>query len=88
MTRSILSILFSLLEIAYAYSLKMYLGTDTDMCFNLCVVYFLFFFFSQFSTYFPGYFDGQYWLWWVFLVLGKCFVLGGRNAYLKLCRVQ
>lgn len=27
---------------------------------------------SQFSTYFPGYFDGQYWLWWVFLVLGKC----------------
>lgn len=26
---------------------------------------------SQFSTYFPGYFDGQYWLWWVFLVLGK-----------------
>lgn len=25
----------------------------------------------QFSTYFPGYFDGQYWLWWVFLVLGK-----------------
>lgn len=26
----------------------------------------------QFSTYFPGYFDGQYWLWWVFLVLGEC----------------
>lgn len=25
----------------------------------------------QFSTYFPGYFDGQYWLWWVFLALGK-----------------
>ncbi|MED6277284.1 NEDD4 -interacting protein 1-like [Characodon lateralis] len=25
----------------------------------------------RFSTYFPGYFDGQYWLWWVFLVLGK-----------------
>lgn len=24
----------------------------------------------QFSTYFPGYFDGQYWLWWVFLALG------------------
>ncbi|GAB1301665.1 NEDD4 family-interacting protein 1 [Apodemus speciosus] len=24
----------------------------------------------RFSTYFPGYFDGQYWLWWVFLVLG------------------
>ncbi|KAH0501849.1 NEDD4 family-interacting protein 1 [Microtus ochrogaster] len=23
----------------------------------------------RFSTYFPGYFDGQYWLWWVFLVL-------------------
>lgn len=28
-------------------------------------------FFFQFSTYFPGYFDGQYWLWWVFLALGK-----------------
>lgn len=28
----------------------------------------------QFSTYFPGYFDGQYWLWWVFLVLGECLV--------------
>ncbi|KTG37439.1 hypothetical protein cypCar_00017746 [Cyprinus carpio] len=25
---------------------------------------------KQFSTYFPGYFDGQYWLWWVFLVVG------------------
>lgn len=25
----------------------------------------------QFSTYFPGYFDGQYWLWWVFLALGE-----------------
>ncbi|KAF5904897.1 glucosamine-6-phosphate isomerase 1, partial [Clarias magur] len=23
----------------------------------------------RFSTYFPGYFDGQYWLWWVFLVV-------------------
>ncbi|TNM98681.1 hypothetical protein fugu_013245 [Takifugu bimaculatus] len=23
----------------------------------------------RFSTYFPGYFDGQYWLWWVFLAL-------------------
>ncbi|KAI1234271.1 hypothetical protein IHE44_0003989 [Lamprotornis superbus] len=27
----------------------------------------------RFSTYFPGYFDGQYWLWWVFLVLGVKF---------------
>lgn len=25
----------------------------------------------QFSSYFPGYFDGRYWLWWVFLVLGE-----------------
>lgn len=32
----------------------------------------------QFSTYFPGYFDGQYWLWWVFLVLGEC--LGGERC--------
>lgn len=26
----------------------------------------------QFSTYFPGYFNEQYWLWWVFLALGEC----------------
>lgn len=31
----------------------------------------LWFVYLQFSTYFPGYFDGQYWLWWVFLVLGE-----------------
>ncbi|XP_062865756.1 NEDD4 family-interacting protein 2 isoform X2 [Trichomycterus rosablanca] len=24
-----------------------------------------------FSDYFTGYFNGQYWLWWIFLVLGK-----------------
>lgn len=31
------------------------------------------FFFSvllQFSDYFTGYFNGQYWLWWIFLLLG------------------
>lgn len=32
---------------------------------------FFLFLWNQFSTYFPGYFDGQYWLWWVFLVVGK-----------------
>uniref|UniRef100_A0A8C7DVA9 Nedd4 family interacting protein 1 n=1 Tax=Oncorhynchus kisutch TaxID=8019 RepID=A0A8C7DVA9_ONCKI len=33
-----------------------------------------------FSTYFPGYFDGQYWLWWVFLALGfMLFVRGFVN---------
>ena len=31
----------------------------------------------QFSDYFTGYFNGQYWLWWIFLVLGK-FIL---NAF-------
>jgi len=45
------------------------------MCFlditSLNMIGVLFFLRSQFSTYFPGYFDGQYWLWWVFLVLGK-----------------
>uniref|UniRef100_A0A8C7WGB3 NEDD4 family-interacting protein 1 n=1 Tax=Oncorhynchus mykiss TaxID=8022 RepID=A0A8C7WGB3_ONCMY len=34
----------------------------------------------RFSTYFPGYFDGQYWLWWVFLALGfMLFVRGFVN---------
>ena len=31
----------------------------------------------RFSTYFPGYFDGQHWLWWVFLVLGFFLFLRG-----------
>lgn len=47
------------------------LNLETSMCSNL----YLWFFF-QFSTYFPGYFDGQYWLWWVFLVLGECLLKG------------
>ncbi|KAL0973753.1 hypothetical protein UPYG_G00210470 [Umbra pygmaea] len=34
----------------------------------------------RFSTYFPGYFDGQYWLWWVFLAFGfMLFVRGFVN---------
>ncbi|KAM9795328.1 NEDD4 family-interacting protein 1 [Neosynchiropus ocellatus] len=34
----------------------------------------------RFSAYFPGYFDGQYWLWWVFLALGfMLFVRGFIN---------
>uniref|UniRef100_H3CU64 Nedd4 family interacting protein 1 n=1 Tax=Tetraodon nigroviridis TaxID=99883 RepID=H3CU64_TETNG len=34
----------------------------------------------RFSTYFPGYFDGQYWLWWGFLALGfMLFVRGFVN---------
>uniref|UniRef100_A0A8C7IQL1 Nedd4 family interacting protein 1 n=1 Tax=Oncorhynchus kisutch TaxID=8019 RepID=A0A8C7IQL1_ONCKI len=34
----------------------------------------------RFSTYFPSYFDGQYWLWWVFLALGfMLFVRGFVN---------
>ncbi|KAG7324440.1 hypothetical protein KOW79_012456 [Hemibagrus wyckioides] len=35
----------------------------------------------RFSTYFPGYFDGQYWLWWVFLVVG--FLLFIRESFLS-----
>nr|XP_020493988.1 NEDD4 family-interacting protein 1-like isoform X1 [Labrus bergylta] len=38
----------------------------------------------RFSTYFPGYFDGQYWLWWVFLVLGKYFALKSKEGFLSL----
>ncbi|KAJ3588038.1 hypothetical protein NHX12_011632 [Muraenolepis orangiensis] len=34
----------------------------------------------RFSTYFPGYFNEQYWLWWVFLALGfMLFVRGFVN---------
>lgn len=41
------------------------------------------FFIIQFSTYFPGYFDGQYWLWWVFLALGtrQCFINSISHCY-------
>ncbi|XP_035637468.1 NEDD4 family-interacting protein 1-like isoform X1 [Oncorhynchus keta] len=38
----------------------------------------------RFSTYFPGYFDGQYWLWWVFLVLGFLLFLRGSINYAKI----
>ncbi|KAG9351297.1 hypothetical protein JZ751_022541 [Albula glossodonta] len=38
---------------------------------------------GRFSTYFPGYFDGQYWLWWVFLVLGFLLFLRGFINYAK-----
>ncbi|XP_043077679.1 NEDD4 family-interacting protein 1-like isoform X1 [Puntigrus tetrazona] len=38
----------------------------------------------RFSTYFPGYFDGQYWLWWVFLVLGILLFLRGFINYAKI----
>ncbi|XP_007473866.1 NEDD4 family-interacting protein 1 [Monodelphis domestica] len=37
----------------------------------------------RFSTYFPGYFDGQYWLWWVFLILGFLLFLRGFINYAK-----
>ncbi|KAM8971946.1 NEDD4 family-interacting protein 1 [Pelodytes ibericus] len=37
----------------------------------------------RFSTYFPGYFDGQYWLWWVFLVLGFLLFFRGFINYAK-----
>uniref|UniRef100_A0A8C2BW34 Nedd4 family interacting protein 1, like n=1 Tax=Cyprinus carpio TaxID=7962 RepID=A0A8C2BW34_CYPCA len=38
----------------------------------------------RFSAYFPGYFDGQYWLWWVFLVLGILLFLRGFINYAKI----
>ncbi|XP_053702964.1 NEDD4 family-interacting protein 1-like isoform X3 [Synchiropus splendidus] len=37
----------------------------------------------RFSAYFPGYFDGQYWLWWVFLVLGVLLFLRGFINYAR-----
>ncbi|KAF7670436.1 hypothetical protein LDENG_00199830 [Lucifuga dentata] len=38
----------------------------------------------RFSTYFPGYFDGQYWLWWVFLVLGFLLFFRGFINYARI----
>ncbi|XP_033955195.1 NEDD4 family-interacting protein 1-like isoform X1 [Pseudochaenichthys georgianus] len=38
----------------------------------------------RFSTYFPGYFDGQYWLWWVFLVMGFLLFLRGFINYARI----
>ncbi|XP_054907405.1 NEDD4 family-interacting protein 1-like isoform X5 [Poeciliopsis prolifica] len=38
----------------------------------------------RFSTYFPGYFDGQYWLWWVFLVLGLLLFFRGFINYARI----
>ncbi|XP_068600185.1 NEDD4 family-interacting protein 1-like isoform X2 [Brachionichthys hirsutus] len=38
----------------------------------------------RFSTYFPGYFDGQYWLWWVFLLLGFLLFLRGFINYARI----
>lgn len=41
----------------------------------------------RFSTYFPGYFDGQFWLWWVFLVLGFLLFLRGFINYARIRRM-
>ncbi|TRZ02396.1 hypothetical protein DNTS_027506 [Danionella cerebrum] len=38
---------------------------------------------SLFSDYFTGYFNGQYWLWWIFLVLGLLLFFRGFVNYLK-----
>ncbi|XP_060089614.1 NEDD4 family-interacting protein 2 isoform X2 [Heteronotia binoei] len=37
----------------------------------------------RFSDYFTGYFNGQYWLWWIFLVLGLLLFFRGFFNYLK-----
>ncbi|XP_007900756.1 NEDD4 family-interacting protein 2 isoform X1 [Callorhinchus milii] len=37
----------------------------------------------RFSDYFTGYFNGQYWLWWIFLVLGLLLFFRGFINYLK-----
>ncbi|XP_075878152.1 NEDD4 family-interacting protein 1-like [Nelusetta ayraudi] len=41
----------------------------------------------RFSTYFPGYFDGQFWLWWVFLLLGFLLFLRGFINYARIRRM-
>ncbi|KAM6907124.1 NEDD4 family-interacting protein 1-like [Xenentodon cancila] len=41
----------------------------------------------RFSTYFPGYFDEQYWLWWLFLVLGLLLFLRGFIHYSRIRRM-
>ena len=35
----------------------------------------------MFSPHFPGYFAGQYWVWWVLLILGFHLVLRGFISY-------
>ncbi|XP_052447742.1 NEDD4 family-interacting protein 2 isoform X1 [Carassius gibelio] len=37
----------------------------------------------RFSDYFTGYFNGQYWLWWIFLILGLLLFFRGFVNYLK-----
>ncbi|CAH2223748.1 NEDD4 family-interacting 2 isoform X1 [Pelobates cultripes] len=37
----------------------------------------------RFSDYFTGYFNGQYWLWWIFFVLGLLLFFRGFVNYLK-----
>lgn len=37
----------------------------------------------RFSDYFTGFFNGQYWLWWIFLVLGMLLFFRGFVNYLK-----
>lgn len=37
----------------------------------------------RFSDYFYGYFNGQYWLWWIFLLLGLLLFFRGFVNYLK-----
>ncbi|CAL9698774.1 unnamed protein product [Knipowitschia caucasica] len=37
----------------------------------------------RFSDYFYGYFNGQYWLWWIFLLLGRLLFFRGFVNYLK-----
>nr|KAF6481196.1 Nedd4 family interacting protein 1 [Molossus molossus] len=42
----------------------------------------------RFSTYFPGYFDGQYWLWWVFLVLEDLSIMQRFGRCQKLSQIS
>lgn len=37
----------------------------------------------RFSDYFNGYFNGQYWLWWIFFILGLLLFFRGFVSYLK-----
>ncbi|XP_044534917.1 NEDD4 family-interacting protein 2-like [Gracilinanus agilis] len=42
----------------------------------------------RFSDYFTGYFNGQYWLWWIFLLIGLLLFFRGFYSYLKVRNIS
>lgn len=54
----------------FRFFFKYYLFIFLYFCSKSDCICFFFSFLLQFSDYFTGYFNGQYWLWWIFLLLG------------------